>query len=281
MKTIYKSILTFFFLFFSSNIFAAGNEIDTDLMGIATKMLVLTFLLIAFVIWLAIVYSEKNDSTGDFFLSPLKKFLHFLTKSTPIENEQNILLSHDYDGIKELDNRIPPWFHALFWGAIVFGAIYLVKFHIVGSGNVQEEEYLEEVRIANVEQQILIKTGALLNEETVTVSVDAAVIQEGKGIFLKNCVACHGQNAEGLVGPNLTDDFWIHGGGIKNVFKTIKYGVPQKGMISWQSQLNPNQMQAVGSYILTLHGTNPPNAKAPEGLKYEEKADSTTSGANS
>jgi len=281
MKTNYKSFLALFFLLLSQNVFAAGNQPDADLMSIATKMLTATFLLIAFVVWLALVYSEKNDFAGDFFLSPLRKFFQFLTKSTPIEKEQSILLSHDYDGIKELDNRIPPWFHALFWGAIIFGAIYLVKFHVIGSGNVQEEEYLEEIRIADAEQQILIKTGALLNEETVTVSNDASAIQEEKGIFVKNCVACHGQYAEGLVGPNLTDDYWIHGGGIKNVFKTIKYGVPQKGMISWQSQLNPNQMQAVSSYVLSIHGTNPPNAKAPEGVKYDEKADSTLSGANS
>jgi cytochrome c oxidase cbb3-type subunit 3 len=281
MKTINKLFLVCLLFINNSNILAAGNEVDNDLMKVASAMLVITFLIILLVFWLAVVYSEKNDSDGNLFLSPLRKFLHFLTKSTPIENEQSILLSHDYDGIKELDNRIPPWFHALFWGAIIFGAIYLVKFHVIGSGNVQEEEYLEEVRLAEAEQQILIKTGALLNEETVTASTDAAVIQEGKGIFVKNCVACHGQNAEGIVGPNLTDDYWIHGGGIKNVFKTIKYGVPQKGMISWQSQLNPNQMQAVSSYVLSLHGTNPPNAKAPEGVKYEEKADSTLSGANS
>jgi len=96
-------------------------------------------------------------------------------------------------------------------------------------------------------------------------------IKKSKDIFIKNCAACHGMNGEGLVGPNFTDEYWIHGGGIKDLFKTIKYGVPQKGMISWESQLDPTQMQEVSSYILTLKGTNPPNQKAPEGILYSEE----------
>ena len=83
---------------------------------------------------------------------------------------------------------------------------------------------------------------------------------------------CHGQKGEGLVGPNFADEYWIHGGGIKNVFKVIKYGVPDKGMIAWQAQLKPADMQKVGSYILTLQGTNPPNPKAPQGTIWADTA---------
>ena len=274
MKTKNKIIALTAYFFLFNNIFAAGGELDSDLMKVAKAMLILTIILIALTGWLAFVYSEKNDSAGETFLLPFKKFLNFLTKSTPLEKEKEILLDHDYDGIHELDNRIPPWFHALFWGAIIFAVVYLVKFHVIGDGNVMEQEYSEEIQAAVLQKQILLKTGALLNEETVTLLSDAAALQEGKDIFQKNCVACHGQNGEGLVGPNLTDDYWIHGGGIKNIFLTVKNGVPSKGMISWQTQLTPNQMQAVSSYVISLHGTNPPNAKAPEGNIYIEQSDS-------
>jgi cytochrome c oxidase cbb3-type subunit 3 len=89
---------------------------------------------------------------------------------------------------------------------------------------------------------------------------------------MANCAACHGQKGEGVVGPNLTDAYWIHGGGIKNVFKTIKYGVPAKGMIAWETQLSPSQIQKVASYVLTLQGTNPPNGKAPEGEIWKDNS---------
>lgn len=233
-------------------------------------MLVATLIIIAFVLWLAMIYSERNDNEGKLFKAPFVYFTRLLTKTTPIEKEQEILLSHDYDGIRELDNRIPPWFHLLFYGSIIWAIIYMFDFHVIGDGQVQSDEYKAEIKQAEIERNILVKTGAFLNEETVTLLRDPATLSEGQQIFMKNCSTCHGQKGEGLVGPNLTDDYWIHGGGIKNIFKTIKYGVPAKGMISWQTQLDPKKIQAVGSYIMSLHGTNPPNGKAPEGTKWEE-----------
>lgn len=233
-------------------------------------MLVATLIIIAFVLWLAMIYSERNDAEGKLFKAPFVYLTRLLTKTTPIEKEQEILLSHDYDGIRELDNRIPPWFHLLFYGTIIWALIYMFDFHILGDGQVQIDEYKAEIKQAEIERNILVKTGAFLNEETVTLLSDPATLSEGQQIFMKNCSTCHGQKGEGLVGPNLTDDFWIHGGGIKNIFKTIKYGVPAKGMISWQTQLDPKKIQEVGSYIMSLHGTNPPNGKAPEGNKWEE-----------
>jgi cytochrome c oxidase cbb3-type subunit 3 len=258
----------------SSRIFAAetGDTIDK----VMKSMLVFTVLVIALIMWLVVVYSERNDNEGALFKNPLKAFFKWFTKSTPIENEKEILLNHDYDGIKELDNRIPPWFNFLFYGTITWAVIYMLIFHVFDDGQVQTKEYNMEVQQAALERQILIKTGAFLNEETVTQLTDAAGLNEGKEIFMKNCVSCHGQEGGGLVGPNLTDDYWINGGGIKNIFKTIKYGVPAKGMISWQTQLDPKKMQAVASYVMSLHGTKPANAKAPEGTKWEEtKTDST------
>ena len=268
-----NKILTILIFFVTSvNIFAEGGEAEAALQSAATVMLIFTILLIALVLWLAMVYSEKNDNDGSFFFAPLKKFNQLITGAAPLEKEQEILLDHDYDGIKELDNRIPPWFHAMFWGTIIFSIIYMISYHVIGSGDVQENEYVAEVQAAALERDILIRSGAFINEETVKFKSDAATLSSGKEIYDKNCATCHGFKGEGLVGPNLTDKYWVHGGGIKNIFKTIKYGVPQKGMISWESQLAPNKMQEVASYILTLEGTNPPNGKAPEGDVWEEPA---------
>jgi len=271
---IWFSVMLLLFTFIGQPIFAAqaGDNLD----AVVQIMLVITILVIAFVLWLAVVYSEKNDVKGKTFLNPLHKFFDWITRSTPIEKENDILFHHDFDGIRELDNKVPPWFQFLFYGTIVWGIIYMLVFHVFNDGQIQATEYKMEIQQAALDKEILIKSGTFLNEETVTLLTDAAGISEGKNIFQKNCVACHSMDGGGLVGPNLTDDFWINGGGIKNVFKTIKYGVPVKGMISWQTQLDPNKMQQVASYIISLHGTKPANPKAPEGTKWEgQKADST------
>jgi cytochrome c oxidase cbb3-type subunit III len=200
--------------------------------------------------------------------SLIKKLLIKLSATTPIEKENDILLEHEYDGIRELDNKIPPWFSYLFYITIVFAIIYLLDYHVFSSGKVMFDEYSQEMRTAAIQRAELEKTGAFVNEKSVIALTDQSAILSGKKTFETNCIACHAAGGAGLVGPNLTDDFWIHGGGIKNIFTTIKYGVPAKGMISWQTQLNPKQMQEVASYILSIHGTNPPNAKAPQGDKY-------------
>lgn len=265
IKKFFNVILLFQIIFLlQQNLFAAGTELD----NVISIMFVFTLIVIALTLWLAIVYSEENDVDGKAFLAPIKKFVNALTKSTPIEDENEILLDHEYDGIRELDSKIPPWFKFLFYGTIAFAIVYMVRFHVIGSGDVQAEEYQAEVREAEVQREILIKTGAFLNEETVTVANDAGALSNGKAIFEKNCATCHANDGGGLVGPNLTDEYWIHGGGIKNVFKTIKYGVPAKGMISWESQLSPTQMQEVASYILSLQGTTPANPKEPQGTKW-------------
>ncbi len=258
-----------FLLSFSSQIFAENGSDSGSLESVIKIMIALTAFLIAFVLWLVLVYAEKNDTKGSGFLEPVKHFIHMLTKSTPITEESKILIDHEYDGIRELDNKLPPWFIALFYGTIIFAVIYMVNYHIIGDGKVMEDEYAAEVKQAKIEQQLLSKSGAMIDEETVTQLKDATSLANGKAIFVKDCVACHGQNAEGIVGPNLTDDYWIHGGGIKNVFHTIKYGVPAKGMISWEAQLSPTKMQEVGSYILSLRGTKPANPKAVEGTLWK------------
>lgn len=190
-----------------------------------------------------------------------------LTDAVPIEREQEILLDHNYDGIRELDNNLPPWWVYMFYGTIAFSVFYMWFYHFNGTGKLQADEYKMEL----VQAEELAKLQAnKVDENSVKLLTEKDKIQSGQAIFAKYCVACHGKLGEGGVGPNLTDNAWIHGGDIKSIFKTIKYGVPTKGMIAWQAQLGPGQMQEVASYIKTLKGTNPPNAKAPQGDVYNE-----------
>lgn len=269
-------LFSILFLFsFTSPLFAETGE-GTNMETVLKVMVAITAFTIAFLMWLVLVYAEKNDAQGELLLGPFKSVFKWITKSTPISQEHEILMDHDYDGIKELDNKIPPWFNFLFYGTILFSIIYLVNYHVIGSGNIQEEEYLAEMQAAKEQQQLLARSGALLDEESVTRVSDPSALSNGETIYLKHCAACHAADGGGLVGPNLTDEYWVHGGGIKNVFKVIKYGVPQKGMISWQSQLSPTEMQEVGSYILTMEGTTPAAPKDPEGELWtasDEEAD--------
>lgn len=186
----------------------------------------------------------------------------------PMAEEKELLIMHDYDEIQELDNPVPAWFNWLFYGSVIFGFVYLLNYHVFKLGKLQDEEYTIEMKQAEVAKEAyLAKTGNMIDENSVKVDKSAEVLAAGKAVFTQNCVACHGQNAEGVVGPNLTDDFWLHGGKIASVFKTIKYGVPEKGMISWEKQLSPKQISDVANYIESLKGTNPANPKAPQGVK--------------
>ena len=270
-KRKFSFISTFWFLLiFSTNIFA-GTEATDDGYGSVLKVVIaITAFLIAFVLWLVLVYAESNDTTGEKVITPFSKFIHSMTQSVSLQEEDDIMMDHDFDGIKELDNKIPPWWNILFYGAIVFAFVYMIDYHIIGDGNVQINEYDQEIQEAAVRLEILTKSGAMISEETVTVLTDVGALASGKDIFDKNCAACHGFGGEGLVGPNFTDEYWIHGGSIKSIYHTIVEGVPAKGMISWKSQLSPNQIQEVGSFILSLKGTNPPNQKAAEGEKWVE-----------
>ncbi len=195
-----------------------------------------------------------------------KNLVKALTKSTPIESEHELLLQHDYDGIKELDNNLPPWWVYLFYMTIVFAAVYLVRFHLMG-GDTQEMELKNEIAQAKIEVAAYLKTAPdMMDEKSVTLLTDPASLAEGKAVFTANCIPCHRPDAGGQIGPNLTDTQWILGGGIKNVFHTLMNGGRDgKGMISWKTTLKPLQMQKVASYVLSLQGSNPVNPKAPEG----------------
>ncbi|CAN5392997.1 hypothetical protein BH11BAC2_BH11BAC2_26000 [soil metagenome] len=193
----------------------------------------------------------------------------FFTKAVPIEKEKDIMFDHSYDGIYELDNDLPPWWKYGFYLTILFAFVYLISYHVLKTGKLQLAEYKQELADADAQQKArMAKMVNFITEENVLALKDEAGIAAGKETFTKNCVACHGSNGEGLVGPNFTDQYWIHGGGIKNIFKTITNGVPAKGMISWKSQLSPKQIQEVGSYILTFQGSKPANGKEPQGTLW-------------
>lgn len=195
-----------------------------------------------------------------------KKLLQKLTRTIPMEGEEAIVLHHDYDGIKELDNTLPPWWVYLFYATIIFSVIYLVRYEIMGGDN-QEMELKKELAQAKIDVAEYMKTAPdLMDVSKVTQLTDAASLSEGKTIYTTNCVACHRADGGGQIGPNLTDENWILGGGIKDLFHTLENGGRDgKGMISWKGTLKPKEMQKVASYVMSLKGSNPKEPKAPEG----------------
>lgn len=176
-----------------------------------------------------------------------------------------LLAGHEYDGIRELDNKLPRWWLWLFYITIIFSVIYFLRMHVLGTADKQYEAYDKEVEAAMIQYKAA-QPANTLDATNVTLLTDATALAAGKAIFDKNCVVCHLAQGQGLVGPNLTDDYWIHGCKIGDIFNLITVGVPEKGMISWKSQLTPEQIQQVASYIVSLKGTNPPNPKAPQGV---------------
>ncbi|MHA4895611.1 cbb3-type cytochrome c oxidase N-terminal domain-containing protein [Pedobacter sp. PWIIR3] len=189
----------------------------------------------------------------------------------PISDEKELIMEHTFDGIAELDNPTPAWFMVLFYGTITFAIVYLLSYHVFGWAPLQDEEYAIELRQAEeAKTAMLLKPGNAankINENNVEIIKDASELKTAGILFKSTCAPCHGENAQGIVGPNLTDAYWLHGGTVKEIFKTIKYGVPDKGMIAWEKTIRPKQIAELASYILTLQGSNPPGAKAPQGNK--------------
>ena len=193
----------------------------------------------------------------------------WLNRFKTVEQEADIDLGHDYDGIRELDNRLPPWWLYGFYITIITAGIYLYRFHISHTGPSAEQEYAAAVVKADAEvKEYLKKKGDQVDENTVTLLTASAEIEEGKTIFQKSCVACHSEGGAGNVGPNLTDDYWLHGGDIKSIFKTIRYGI--NAMPQWQNSFSNKQIAEVSSYVKSLRGTKPANPKPPQGALFNE-----------
>ena len=242
--------------------------------------LLVVFILVLFIrnVFRAIHPIEKRMVEGKVFTdSWIIRTWHrldkqFFTRAIPLEKEADMLLDHDYDGIKELDNALPPWWKYGFYITIVVALFYIFKFEVWHTGMNPTQEYAEEMSAAKIQTDAYLASAKENVDENSVVQLDAAGAAAGKEIFTKTCVACHLAEGQGSVGPNLTDEYWIHGGSIKDIFKTIKYGFPDKGMQSWQTTYSPVQMQQLATYIRTLKGTNPPNPKAPQGDLYKEVA---------
>lgn len=215
------------------------------------------------------VASNRHDVETNWF----KTFWEKINNFKPVGEEDTLDTGHNYDGIRELDNITPPWFVAGFVLSILFAISYLYIYHVAKSAPLPKEEYAIEMAKADAEKaKQLALQGSTVDENTV-VMLGASDIANGKAIFTEKCVACHGPSGgsmPGGVGPNLTDDHWIHGGSIASIFKTIKYGWPEKGMISWKDQLTPNQIAQLSSFIRSIAGSNPPGAKEPQGDVWVE-----------
>ena len=198
-----------------------------------------------------------------------------LTRTKKMEQEYDIMLDHDYDGIKELDNVLPPWWVYMFYMTIVFAIVYLVRFHVINDYT-QQEEFETEMETARVEiEKYKLTAPDLLDKEKVTLLTDETSLAEGKKLYeTSTCTACHKPDGGGSIGPNLTDDHWILGGGIKNVFNTLMEGGREgKGMVAWKATIKPKDLQKIASYVISLQGTNPPDAKPAEGdLWVDENA---------
>ncbi|MEO8589376.1 MAG: cbb3-type cytochrome c oxidase N-terminal domain-containing protein [Flavobacteriales bacterium] len=256
-----------FWVLFVANVF---------LFGILAAQIVMLRSMIKAVVGAVSEPAGSVISTGPTWVDRLLKRL---TRQVEIEKEQDVLMHHEYDGIRELDNVLPPWWVWLFYGSIAWSVVYLVNVHVIKIWPDQKTEYVNEM--AQAEADVTAYKATLTNtvdENTVTASTEPDVLAAGKATFTQFCTACHGPHGAGSetsVGPNLTDPYWIHGGGIKNVFHTITYGVTEKGMISWKAQLQPAEIRAVASYILSLKGTGPADQKPPQGDLWTEPADST------
>lgn len=209
--------------------------------------------------------AEKKLSRKNYW----KSTWNYIMGLKPLEEEKDMVIkNHEYDGIEELNNPIPVWFNALFYSSVVFAVVYLLIYQVFGWGLNQDQEYEREMAKAEIEkQEFLAQSANSFDENTIEVDETGTLAANGKALFTTNCAACHGANGEGTIGPNLTDRFWLHGGEIKDIFKTVKYGVPEKGMVPWEQTLTPAQIAEVSNFILTLRDTKPANPKGAEGVE--------------
>lgn len=219
----------------------------------------------------------KRSKLGSWWNIMDKKFF---TRAVSVEKEADILLDHDYDGIRELDNSLPPWWKYGFYATIMVAFVYMFIYHVSGEGKDQMQEYATEMEKARIEKEAYEANNKDKVDENNIPMAGAAGIAEGKDIFTTKCWACHGKAGEGGAGPNLTDDYWIHKGSLTDIYHSIKTGYQDKGMQSWAKEFTPKQISYIASFIKTLHGTNPPNGKAPQGDMFTEvvTADSSKTG---
>ena len=190
----------------------------------------------------------------------------------PANADQDHVLDHSYDAIQEYDNPLPRWWLAIFWATIIFTPLYILYFHF-GGGMLATDRYDQEM-IAFYDKQAeqLLALGEISEGTLVDLMADASMMNGGKKIFQAKCATCHGMFGEGGIGPNLTDDYWLHGAQLMDVYATVRDGVTAKGMLAWERQLRPAELMAVSSYVGTMLGTEPPNPKGPQGDQQVRRA---------
>jgi cytochrome c oxidase cbb3-type subunit III len=235
-------------------------------LGVILLLLILMIYLMNFMAGVFRKEMKTQEATPSWWVDFKKKFITGNLRPVGSKEEKDLMMDHSYDGIVELDNHMPPWLANVFFITIGFAVIYFTYYTVLGLGTTQLQEYENEQRLAAVQIDAFKATQVSnIDENSVVYDGSASALTAGKNIFAANCVACHAQDGGGGVGPNLTDDYWIHGNSIKEIFSVTKYGVPAKGMIPWADQLSPEEMQQVSSYIISLKGTVPANPKEPQG----------------
>jgi len=296
-----KILLIFFSLLLAQSSFAqdaaaAKSFLDDPLMplyAVSAVVVIVLILVLAVAVYLLRVNilinqseKEKAAQAGIAYVKPMTwwdELTQKLNASVPVAKEQDIDMGHSFDGIRELDNHLPPWWKWLFYATIAWSLVYLVLYHVTDSMPLSESEYNQELALAE-EHAAKIRAsqpGEVIDENTLVYSPDAAILEKGKAVFMENnCGACHRNDGGGnSIGPNLTDQYWIHGGGIKNVFLTIKNGAVEKGMPAWGKAMSVQSVRDVTFFVMSLQGTNPADGKAPQGdlFKTEETKASSDS----
>jgi cytochrome c oxidase cbb3-type subunit III len=291
-SVIAKTVTILLLCFMSHALFAADTPtiaapVETTIagLGLYSFYAMIAVILLEIMILLGLLYNLKKILSKEAALSGSKdavmeepKLNAFgiwwdkINSLRPIQEEATIDLGHDYDGIRELDNRLPPWWLYGFYLCIIFAGIYLYRYHVSHSAPLSAEELAIDMDKAAIEQEEFLKKSAnKVDENSVTYLSGAADLDAGKKVFETVCAACHLKDGGGAVGPNLTDNYWLHGGSIKDIFKTLKYGWPEKGMKSWKDDYSPVQLAQISSYVKSLQGTKAGTPKEPQGVLYEEK----------
>lgn len=181
-------------------------------------------------------------------------------------NDNDRLLEHSYDGIQEYDNPLPTWWKLIFYATLIVTPLYLWDPLGIGLGPGKEKAYEQQLAAFNAAHPKAAVT--YTDDQLAAFAKDPAKLAAGKAVFTTYCVACHRPDGGGLIGPNLTDDFWIHGGRPTEIMKTVTEGVLAKGMPNWGKMLKQDQVEGAVAYVQSIHGSNPVNPKEPQGVKY-------------
>ena len=271
VKMKYKLLIGVFFFAGISNIQAESNLISTtnNTLLLVTGVVLLGAFLVLFRAFNILSKTNIDKIMSDKGIT-YQESGGFFDNAVSLENEADVLLDHEYDGIRELDNSLPPWWVTMFYGCIAIGFVYFSYYHVFDMGLSSAQEYELEVQTAEDLKKANKKNEPSINEDNVVALTDAGKLEQGKTLYESNCAACHIKDGGGGIGPNLTDKNWLHGNGsINTIFHTISEGVPGKSMIAWKTAMSPSDIQKVASFVLTLQGTTPAKPKEAEGELIE------------